>query len=382
MDPELFIAFARLYGCARHLGRFLQSVEVDVMKSLEAGHQAVVQAVEAWVQLEQLEKDVTSMGMLVDFIDIEKMKAAVKQTKLLMRDRAIWKAMGRFRTFLDMKVIHDYLFDFVNSDTTRTSQLRNASYKERDSGLLIPCRVANRSTCNISARSFVSTALGQVQSDMVLDIMGNYHSWEKIVRNVLGNAEDYDMQLVLTNLGRLTIPVAESLLQLPGIVRETKTRRPDATITQDFAELQRILGYDKFVDPLREAVELSNKASLLAIQHSIAAWAGLQTYFEGMKLSDDSTRKLRKLDARLQEDVLFTCYAYLGKDSIADFGMMNHFIRQQCESNTDMLPCMIDELVTKLQTRHSGLQKQVLVQLICSENVWKRVLLNPLLFKQ
>ena len=330
----------------------------------------------------QLEKGVTSMGMLVDFIDIEKMKAAVKQTKLLMRDRTIWKAMGRFRTFLDMQVIHDYLFDFVNSDNTRTSQLRNASYKERDSGLLIPCRVANRCTCNISAHSFVSTALGQVQSDMVLDIMGNYHSWEKIVRNVLGNAEDYDMQLVLMNLGRLTIPVAESLLQLPGIVRETKTRRSDATITQDFSELQRILGYDKFVDPLREAVELSNKASLLAIQHSIAAWAGLQTYFEGMKLSDDSTRKLRKLDARLQEDVLFTCYVFLGKDSIADFGMMNHFIRQQCESHTDMLPCMIDELVTKLQTRHSGLQKQILVQLICSENVWKRVLLNPLFFKQ
>ena len=101
----------------------------------------------------QLEKGVTSMGMLVDFIDIEKMKAAVKQTKLLMRDRTIWKAMGRFRTFLDMQVIHDYLFDFVNSDNTRTSQLRNASYKERDSGLLIPCRVANRCTCNISAHS-------------------------------------------------------------------------------------------------------------------------------------------------------------------------------------------------------------------------------------
>ena len=50
-------------------------------------------------------------------------------SKLLMRDRVVWQAMGRFRTILDTQVIMDYLAVIVNSDTTRLSQLRNAYYK-------------------------------------------------------------------------------------------------------------------------------------------------------------------------------------------------------------------------------------------------------------
>ena len=38
---------------------------------------------------------------------------------------------------------------------------------------------------------------------MVAEVMANYYSWEKFARNMCGNVEDDDMQVVLMSLGRL-----------------------------------------------------------------------------------------------------------------------------------------------------------------------------------
>ena len=256
----------------------------------------------------------------------------------------------------------------------------------------------------MSALGFVSAALAEVQSDVVAQVMANYYSWEKFARNVCGNFEDDDMQVVLTNLGRL-VDLSEqnfypSLMEVPRIVNEalSKTRPEsqaqlpggttpnipkmtfDATSLQaSLAELGRVLAYPDFLDPVHEALKLSNKASLVAIQHSVAAWARLRNDVEGSgALScDDGTRKFRKLDSLLQEEVLCTCYAcyaFLGKDGVADFGMVDQIIREQCESKQDMPLLSIEAFLTKLHTTHSHLQKAVLAELTCSENVWKRTL--------
>ena len=128
LSPELTIALQRITACNRS-ERLLMVVRDDLFKSLQAGQIAVAYAHEAWMQLEQLGADVMSIGRLVGFVDRDKLHKAFKDSKLLMRDRVVWQAMGRFRTILDTQVIMDYLAVIVNSDNTRLSQLRNAYYK-------------------------------------------------------------------------------------------------------------------------------------------------------------------------------------------------------------------------------------------------------------
>ncbi|CAE7543814.1 unnamed protein product [Symbiodinium sp. CCMP2456] len=109
------------------------------------------------------------------------------------------------------------------------------------------------------------------------------------------------------------------------------------------------------------------------------------------------------------------------RDGVADFGMVDQLIREQCESKKDMPPLSIEAFLTKLHTTlvevtasgrpqrrgamsymdtpvlggssaraarlhgcrrfcpcprnpHSHLQKAVLTELTCSGNVWKRTL--------
>ncbi|CAE7671664.1 Fndc3a [Symbiodinium sp. CCMP2592] len=361
LSPELSIALQRITACNRS-ERLLMVVRDDLFKSLQAGQIAVAYAHEAWMQLEQLGADVMSIGRLVGFVDRDKLHKAFKDSKLLMRDRVVWQAMGRFRTILDTQVIMDYLAVIVNSDNTRLSQLRNAYYK--------------------------------VQSDVVAAMMENYPSWEKFARNVCGNVEDDDMQVVLMNLGLFVDLSAQnyypSLMEVPYIVSDalSKTRPPSQTqlpggttsgpkipsdavnLQESLAELGRVLAYADFVDPVHEALKLSNKSSLVAIQHSIAAWARLRNDIDGSGVlsCDDGARKFRKLDSLLQEEILHTCYAFLGKDGAADFGLVDQVIREQCESKKDMPQLNIEALLTKLHTTHSHLQKAVLTELTCSEN--------------
>ena len=239
-----------------------------------------------------------------------------------------------------------------------------------------------------------------MQSDVVAAMMENYSSWEKYARNVCGNVEDDDMQVVLMNLGLFVDLSAQnfypSLMEVPFIVSDalSKTRPPSQTqlpggttsgpkipsdavnLQESLAELGRVLAYADFVDPVHEALKLSNKSSLVAIQHSIAAWARLRNDIDGSGVlsCDDGARKFRKLDSLLQEEILLTCYAFLGKDGAADFGLVDQVIREQCEAKKDMPQLNIEALLTKLHTTHSHLQKAALTELTCSENVWKRTL--------
>ena len=251
----------------------------------------------------------------------------------------------------------------------------------------------------MSAVDSVCIAFPEVQSDVVAEMMANYYSWEKFVRNVCGNMEDDDMQAVLMNLGRLVDLQDQnfypSLMRVPGMVARVLSKiRPDsrarpladtipdiprmtvdaAALQLSLAELGRVLGYPSFLDFVHGALGLSNKWSLVAIQHSVAAWARLHNDVLGSGLlsCDDGSRKFRKLDTLLQEEVLCTCYAFLGKDGVADIGMVNQIIREQYASKVDKPLLDMEAFLTKLHRTHSHFQKALLTELICSENVWKR----------
>ena len=130
----------------------------------------------------------------------------------------------------------------------------------------------------------------------------------------------------------------DSQAQLPGgTTPNTPKMTSDATALQaSLSELERDVAYPDFLDPVHEALKLSNKWSLVAIQHSVVAWVRLRNDVEGSGVlsCDDGARKFRKLDPLLQEEVLCTCYAFLGKDDVADFGMVDQLIREQCRRKT------------------------------------------------
>ena len=136
--------------------------------------------------------------------------------------------------------------------------------------------------------------------------MANNYSLEKFSWNVCGNVEDDDMQVVLMNMGRLVDFSAQnfqpSLMEVPFIVNDALSKTQphveaqfgttsnsnfpkimsDATaLEESLAELGRVLAYPDFVDPVHEALKLSNKGSLVAIQHSLAAWTRVRKDIEG-----------------------------------------------------------------------------------------------------
>ncbi|CAE7927151.1 unnamed protein product, partial [Symbiodinium necroappetens] len=326
LSPEISLALQRITACNKS-ERLLMVVHDDLIKSLQASQTAVKYAHEAWTQLERLDVDVMSIGKLVDFVDRRKLRTAFKDSKVLMRDRVVWQAMGRFRTMLDTQVLMQYLAVVVDGDHTRLSQLRNAYYK--------------------------------VQSDVVAEVMANYYSWEKFVRNVCGNMEDDDMQAVLMNLDSHAQSLADTTPDIPRMTVDA------AALQSSLAELGRVLAYPPFLDLVHEALKLSNRWSLVAVQHSVAAWARLHNDVQGSGLlsCDDGTRKFRKLDALLQEEVLCTCYAFLGKDGVADIGMVDQVIREQYESKRDKPLLDMEAFLTKLHRTHSHFQKALLTEL-------------------
>ena len=104
----------------------------DLLANCRWGHAAVSRALEAWVQLEQLGADVMSMGSSFDFCDGDKSDKALKDVKLLLRDRVVWQTMGLFHTMTDTQVMMDYLKFKLECTVPRRrvndlmSQLKNA----------------------------------------------------------------------------------------------------------------------------------------------------------------------------------------------------------------------------------------------------------------
>ena len=131
LSPEISLALQRITACNKS-ERLLMVVHDDLIKSVQASQAAVKYAHEAWTQLERLDVDMMSINNLVDLADWHKLRTAFKDSKVLLRDRVVWQAMGRFRTLLDTQLLMEHLLVLVEGDHTWLSQLRNAHYKVRD----------------------------------------------------------------------------------------------------------------------------------------------------------------------------------------------------------------------------------------------------------
>ena len=157
-----------------------------------------------------------------------------------------------------------------------------------------------------------------------------------------------------------------SQTQLPGGTTSGPKIPSDAVNLQEsLAELGRVLAYADFVDPVHEALKLSSKSSLVAIQHSMAVESCLATMGPASSASSIPSSRKRSFSPATRSS---------GRTGAADFGLVDQVIREQCEAKKDMPQLNIEALLTKLHTTHSHLQKAVLTELTCSENVWKRTL--------
>ncbi|CAE7241946.1 unnamed protein product [Symbiodinium natans] len=361
-SPELSVALQRITACNNN-DRLASVVRGDLLKSLQESNDAVLHAHEAWMQLEMLGTDVNWIGGVVDLFDKESLFKAFKDSKLLTRDRVVWQAIGRFRNPLDMQLTMDYLSELVSNNNTQVSQLRNSYYK--------------------------------IQSDMVLQVMRDYYSWERFALQIFSNYEDDDVQFVLFNLSRfMELNMADlytSLMQSPFIVADALSRAAHdgvpvrhagsgahslsdtASLFQSLASLGRDLSYPDFLDPVKDAIHRSTQSSLRAIQHSVTAWSLLhqEAPGSGVLTSDDGQRKFRDLDFVMRQELLCTSFAFLGANGLADFGLVEQVLRQH-GGLKDGPNDTVDGLVAKLRTTHSHMQKHFLQELICSENVWSR----------
>ena len=112
------------------------------------------------MQLERLGADVDSVGS-VDLFDKDSLFEALKDPKLLSRGRLVWQAIGLFPYSAVLRM--DHLSGLVKND-------RNSHYK--------------------------------MQSDALLQVMSECHSWEKFAHQLFHNFDD-DVQFILFNLSRL-----------------------------------------------------------------------------------------------------------------------------------------------------------------------------------
>ena len=354
MTPELLVALQRTCQANRS-ERLFNVCSTDLGLSGQWGFAAVNRAFEAWIHLEQLGADVMSMGRSFDFCDRDKLDKALKDVKVLLRNRVVWQTMGLFRTMTDTQVMMDYLKFKVDNSVPRhrrndlTSQLKNAIYK--------------------------------AQSHVLLEVMSNPNSWARFSSTLCVKFyQDDEMQdvvhLLCENFTLSLQHLYPSLMAVPHIVNAALDRSPAQDVPQNdcMDKLRNLLGFPDFLEPVVQLLNQSNEASLLQIQHSVAAWARLNNDVEGSGLlsRDDGKRKFRKLDTLLREEILCTCYAFLGKDALADFALVAQLIREQCEAKRDMPWLNMEYLLRKLQTSHAELCPAA--EFILSPNCWSRTL--------
>ena len=354
MTPELLVALQRTCQANRS-ERLFNVCSTDLGLSGQWGFVAVNRAFEAWIHLEQLGADVMSMGRSFDFCDRDKLDKALKNVKVLLRNRVVWQTMGLFRTMTDTQVMMDYLTFKVDNSVPRhrrndlTSQLKNAIYK--------------------------------AQSHVLLEVMSNPNSWARFSSTLCVKFyQDDEMQDVVHLLCEyFTLSLQHlypSLMAVPHIVNAALDRSPAQAVPRNdcMDKLRNLLGFPDFLEPVFQLLNQSNEASLLQIQHSVAAWARVNNDVEGSGLlsRDDGKRKFRKLDTLLREEILCTCYAFLGKDALTDFALVAQLIREQCEAKRDMPWLNMEYLLRKLQTSHAELCPAA--EFILSPNCWSRTL--------
>ena len=363
--PALDLALERASACCSNKP-CLDAVRKSLTDSIEASHDAVRHAHDAWDQLELLNSNMMSITGLVDLPGADDLKVAFKEAKLLTRDRVVWQTMGRFRDVLDMMLSIEYLSDIVKGNTTRISQLRHSYVK--------------------------------IHSDMLVQMMGRYDSWEAFARHLWHNSDDSDVQLVLSQINHFNEAGLQmdsdyqSLMQLPEIVQQamckTKTiiysadqlndgrngaSSDIASLHRSLERLGRNLSYPDFLDPVQQEINLSMRASLLAVQHAVGAWAVLQNEAQasGIWRKDDGSRKFRKLENLVLNEIILSGCAYLGNGGLADFGFLEHVLRHEI-SFKGMPRVHMGNFMCSLRTRHSSMQKELLQELICSEKTWAR----------
>ena len=355
VTPELEQAFERV-SASCNSKRCLDAIWKRLADSTQASDEAVKHAHEAWDQLESLNSNMLSIYGLVDPPGTEDLTNAFKEAKLLTRDRVLWQTMGRFRDILDMTLSMDYLSVIVKGNSTRKSQLRHAYYK--------------------------------IHSDMLVQMMGRYDSWQAFAQQLWHNSADSDAQLVLSQINQFKVaglPMEindyQSLMQLPLIVQQA-TRADQLGASCDMARLQRCLeslsrnlSHPDFVDPVQQKINSSMGSSLLATQHAVGAYAVLQALSsaDGVlhKNKDDFARKHRKLEQVVEKEIILTACAYLGTGGLADFRFIERVLREQI-SFRGMPRVHMGSFLYSLRRRHASMQKNLLQELISSYKTWER----------
>ena len=360
MSPELSTALHR----AAQYGLRAQDIREYLQSSIQASHHAVLHANQAWIQLETLGVDMLSIAGAVDMLGTGDIQKAVKDAKVTTRDRVIMYAMGRFRSVLDVFSIMEYLSDLVKRSNTPVSQLRNAFYK--------------------------------VQSEFVMNLICNVEVFEKFARHLCNNTDDNDMQPVIYNLNHFGVldfnpdQFYTSLMRWPSLVKTallksqsnasssswagSATASATSAVFDSYKSLGQQLAYADFLQPVEEAMKASAEMGLWAIQHAVAAWAEFQYATQSMssKIGGDGTRKLRELDYRLQREVAMTVFAFMGGCAVSDFSCLEHVLRFEIVTKDTLYPEDLEVLISKLQSSHCRIQKELLQELISSEDAWAR----------
>ena len=367
LSPEMQLALDRVSDVCCHRNT-LNGITKRLADSVQASHDAVTHAHDAWNQLESLNANMLSIYGLVDTPGMEDLTAAFKEAKLLTRDRVVWQTMGRFRNVFDVMLGITYLEDIVKGDSMYISQLRHAYLK--------------------------------IHCDMLLQMMGRHDCWEAFATNLWHNWGHMDAQHLLAQIQAGLLIERDndysSLLQVPALIQRamcnTKTIMHNAAQLNDgriaassdmsivhrcLESLSRNLSHQQFVEPVRGCLSCSMRSSLLAMQDCVGAWAHLDalSWRATMlaKNAEDGNRKFRQLVHLVEKEIILAGCAYLGSSGFADFGFIEHVLRHEV-SFRGMPRVPMGDFLWSLRSTHATMQTELLHELILSEKTWAHLM--------
>ncbi|CAE7567983.1 unnamed protein product [Symbiodinium sp. CCMP2592] len=162
-DLSIFMSSAMTNGFLEVMGvvrcnRHYIAARSEFLEQSKNSNKGLARSIRIWAELEQMTKDIDSLGKIVGFVDRGKINRAFKDTKVLARDAVVWHLVGCFRTWRDNRLILERSFLEIGKNNNLQSQMIQSLYK--------------------------------VQSEILLSMMSSYWVWEVFARNVCGNCED------------------------------------------------------------------------------------------------------------------------------------------------------------------------------------------------
>ncbi|CAE7338844.1 unnamed protein product, partial [Symbiodinium sp. CCMP2592] len=157
MSSAITNGFLEVMGVVR-CNRHYIAARSELLEQSKNSNKGLDRSIRIWAELEQMTKDIDSLGKIVGFVDRGKINRAFKDTKVLARDAVVWHLVGCFRTWRDNRLILERSFLEIGKNNNLQPQMIQSLYK--------------------------------VQSEILLSMMSSYWVWEVFARNVCGNCED------------------------------------------------------------------------------------------------------------------------------------------------------------------------------------------------